>query len=71
MSINSTSDSGDVNCLVTLSESVFAAGSMDGSLRFFRADQGAQHVSLNRFFLVLGEGMKSRTCWQNILWCEK
>lgn len=41
MSINPIYDSGDVNCLVTLSESIFAAGSMDGSLRFFHADQGA------------------------------
>ena len=40
MSINPIYDSGDVNCLVTLSESIFAAGSMDGSLRFFHADQG-------------------------------
>lgn len=40
MSIDSSSESGDVNCLVTLSESVFVAGSMDGSLRFFYADQG-------------------------------
>lgn len=40
MSINPTYESGDVNCLVALSESIFVAGSMDGSLRFFHADQG-------------------------------
>ncbi|CAJ1449938.1 unnamed protein product [Effrenium voratum] len=40
MSITAASESGDVNCLVTLSENVFAAGSMDGSLRFFHAEQG-------------------------------
>lgn len=45
MSIDSSSESGDVNCLVTLSESVFVAGSMDGSLRFFYADQGTEQSS--------------------------
>lgn len=44
MSINPTYESGDVNCLVTLSESIFVAGSMDGSLRFFHADQGQAWV---------------------------
>ena len=46
MSITAASESGDVNCLVTLSENVFAAGSMDGSLRFFHAEQGLPHVVL-------------------------
>ena len=40
MSITATTDSGDVNCLATLSDSLFVAGSMDGSLRFFDSDEG-------------------------------
>ena len=47
MSINPTYESGDVNCLVALSESIFVAGSMDGSLRFFHADQGGSSVTLD------------------------
>ena len=45
MSITATSDSGDVNCLATLSDSLFVAGSMDGSLRFFDSDEGLSKAS--------------------------
>ena len=55
MSINPIYDSGDVNCLVTLSESIFAAGSMDGSLRFFHADQGASSQKGHRKMMSWGQ----------------
>lgn len=58
MSINPSYESGDVNCLVTLSESVFVAGSMDGSLRFFQADQG--HLTCERVADVVMCGMLYR-----------
>ena len=48
MSITATSDSGDVNCLTALSDSLFVAGSMDGSLRFFDSDEGQAAGSLTQ-----------------------
>ena len=58
MSITATTDSGDVNCLATLSDCLFVAGSMDGSLRFFDSDEGRASVPSNPvvaeeyFFLI-------------------